>query len=101
MGRTTAWAYDGQHDVLSMSPPGAPTTTPITTYTYTSGKLTQVDRFYAELAQVQTTIYSYTDSAHPGAVTAIKDPNLNTTHYAYDARGNLNPHRAVTIRAPG
>ena len=36
----------------------------------------------------QITTYTYGDTNHPGDVTAVTDPDLNTTSYAYDAYGN-------------
>jgi len=36
-----------------------------------------------------TTTYTYANSAEPGDVTAVEDPDGNTTHYSYDHDGDL------------
>ncbi len=37
----------------------------------------------------RTTTYTYGNSAEPGDVTAVEDPDTNTTHYSYDHDGDL------------
>jgi RHS repeat-associated protein len=48
-----------------------------------------VSRTMTETGTVATTSFSYGDSAHPGRVTAVTDPNLHTTSFAYDSAGRL------------
>lgn len=63
-----------------------------TTYTYNSAgnRLTESTPLAGSSpAQTQTITYTYGDSAHPGDVTAVQDPNGKTTTNTYDANGDL------------
>lgn len=106
-GNTTTYTYDAHGNVTSVTDPlGRVTratynafdepltkTTPLgvtTTYTYDSrGNLLSVSTPLAGTAQVQTVTYVHGDPLHPGDVTAMVDPDGNTTTYAYDAQGDL------------
>jgi RHS repeat-associated protein len=61
-----------------------------TTYVYNStGNLTSVSRPLTSNKTTQTTTYTYGSATHPGDVTAITDPDGNTTKLTYDTDGDL------------
>ncbi|WP_240630266.1 FG-GAP-like repeat-containing protein [Specibacter cremeus] len=97
-GNTTSALYDtAGHLLQSVSPTGLETTT-----TYTgAGTPSVTQQFHVSqnadgnqagtpppATVVRQTSYSYADPAHPGELTAVKDPNGNTTTYTYDAFGD-------------
>ena len=106
-GHTTSYTSDGDGNITSVSDPlGHGTTTAYngfdeptsikdalnvtTTLSYdASGNLQTVSMPLVSTGQTRTTSYSYTDPAHPGDVTAVTNPNGKTSHYVYDAQGNL------------
>ena len=86
LGRTTTNTYDGLNDPLTTTDPLGVTTT----NTYNArGNLLTTSRPLTGTSQTQTTTYVYEDAAHPGDVTAIKDPDGDVTHNTYDAYGDL------------
>jgi RHS repeat-associated protein len=61
-----------------------------TTMTYDSaGNLGSTSRPLTGTSDHQTTSYSYSDSQHPGDITAMIDPDTKTWAYGYDSNGNL------------
>jgi RHS repeat-associated protein len=84
-GRTTTSTYNSFDEPLTVTDPSNVTTT----FTYDSnGNLTSVSR-PLDGVTVQTTTFSYGDSAHPGDVTGQTDPDGHVTHLTYDSQGDL------------
>jgi RHS repeat-associated protein len=86
LGRRTVDTYDRLNDLLSTTDP----TGVATTFTYDGrGNLLTTSRPLSGSGETQITTYAYGDSAHPGDVTSMTDPDGKTWHYAYDADGDL------------
>jgi RHS repeat-associated protein len=86
LGRRTVDTYDGLNDLLTTTDPSGVATT----FTYDGrGNLLTTSRPLSGTGETQTTTYGYADSAHPGDVTSMTDPDGKTWHYAYDADGDL------------
>jgi RHS repeat-associated protein len=111
-GNTTSYTYDSEGDLLSKTDPLGR----MTSYTYNSfGEVTSetnplgvtTTNAYdpdgnllstatpvcsvppcASGSPTATTTYTYGDSSEPGEVTAMTDPDGNTTAYAYDSYGD-------------
>jgi RHS repeat-associated protein len=86
LGRATSYTYNSFSEPLTIADPSLVTTTNI----YNSaGDLTSTSRPLVGTSQTATTTYTYGDSAHPGDVTKMTDPDLNVFNYTYDpANGN-------------
>ena len=96
LGRTTSATYNSFNEPLTKTDGNQVTTT----YTYdTSGNLRAVSTPLLGTNQTQppaqATTYTYGDSAHPGDVTAMQDPDGNTWNYSYDFYGDQ-----MTVRDP-
>lgn len=85
IGRTRTYTYNTFSETLTVTDPLGVTTT--NTYTST-GDIKTVSRPLVGTSQTATTTYAYGDSAHPGDVTGIIDPDNNTWTYTYDTFGN-------------
>jgi RHS repeat-associated protein len=85
MGRTTSRTFNTFSEPLTIKDPLGVTTT--TTYTAT-GDLKTTSRPLLGSSQTATTTYSFGDSAHPGDVTGMADPDNKTWAYTYDSYGN-------------
>ena len=91
MGRTTSATYNAFNEPLTQTD-GLLVTTQ---YAYdANGNLKQVSRplksSTGTVLATQVTQYQYNDSAHPGDMTLMIDPNNKNWQYAYDAFGDLN-----------
>jgi RHS repeat-associated protein len=85
LGRTTSYTYNTFNEPLTVTDPTGVTTTK----TYDShGNLLTTSTPLTGTSTSATTSYIYGDSSHPGDVTAVKDPDGNTTDYTYDTDGN-------------
>ena len=86
LGRTSSMTYTSLNEVASLTDPAGTTTS----YTYDSaGNLLSVSRPLGGSSSTQTTTYAYGDSAHPGDVTAVSDPDGHAWSFAYDSAGDL------------
>lgn len=88
LSHTTTSTYDALNDVTSVKDPNGVTTT----YTYdTGGNLLSKSTplVGSSPAQNQVWAYTYGDSAHPGDVTGITDPDSKTSTQTWDANGDL------------
>jgi RHS repeat-associated protein len=95
LGRTTTYTYNALREVTSVIEPKQVNGQPITTtLTYDSGGnlLTKsaplLDSTGATTATAVTT-YHHDDSAHPGDLTSVTDPNGHTSTATYDSVGDL------------
>ena len=87
LGRTTSATYNAFNEPLTKED-GANVTT---TYTYsTDGDLTSVSTPLVGTVPLQNQVTNnyYADSSHPGDVTSMKDPDLQTWTYTYDSYGD-------------
>lgn len=86
LGNTTSYTYNNLDEPLTKTSP----LSEITSYAYDSaGNLQSVSRPLAGTGSTQSTSFGYGDSAHPGDVTALTDPNGKTWQFAYDGNGDL------------
>lgn len=88
LGHTTESVYDSLDDMTEYTNVEGVTTT----YEYDErGNLlsSSTPLVGAEPAESRTITYTYGSEAHPGDVTAITDPDGNTTHFTYDNAGDL------------
>ena len=84
IGRQTQRTFNALDEALTVKDGNLVTTT----FTYDArGNLSTASTPLAGTSQVQTTAYNRTDTAHPGDVTAMVDPDLKTWPYSYDANG--------------
>ena len=86
LGRQSFATYNGFNEPLTQTDPKQVTTT--YTYDATSGNLMSVSTPLVGTTQNRVTTYTYSDSGHPGDVTALKDPDTKTWKYGYDAYGD-------------
>jgi RHS repeat-associated protein len=85
LGRQTSATYNSLNEPLTKIDGNGVTTT----YTYDAqGNLLTVSIPLVGTTQTKLTTYSYTDSSHPGDVTAMIDPDTNTWNYSYDGYGD-------------
>jgi RHS repeat-associated protein len=87
LGRTTSATYNAFNEPLTKEDGNGITTT----YTYNSdGDMTSASTPLVGTMplQHQVTDYYHADSAHPGDVTSMKDPDLQTWTYTYDSYGD-------------
>ncbi len=85
LGRQTTNTYNSFNELLTSQDPTGVTTS----YTYNAnGDLTTVSRPLTGTSQTATTTYNYGDSAHPGDVTSMVDPDSKAWLYSYDAYGD-------------
>lgn len=86
LNHTTTFTYDALNDLTSVADPAGVKTT----LSYDgSGNLLSSFRPLTQSSQTATTTLTYGDSAHPGEVTRITDPNGNATTFSYDLNGDL------------
>jgi YD repeat-containing protein len=85
-GNSTGKTYNSFGELVVGTPPAPDTPT---TNTYDSaGNMLASSTPLMGTSQSRTTTFTYGDSAHPGDVTAVTDPNANVWTSAYDAYGN-------------
>jgi RHS repeat-associated protein len=85
LGRYTSATYNNLNEPLTKTDALGVTST----YTYdTNGNLQSVSTPLLGTGQTQTTVYTYGDSAHPGDVTQMEDPDQFNWAYTYDAYGD-------------
>jgi len=85
LGRETTFTYNAFDELLSETSPMGVTTS----YTYdASGNPLSVSTPLVGTSSVETTTLTYGDSADPGDVTAMTDPDGQTYTYTYDAQGD-------------
>lgn len=85
LGRTTSTTYNALNEPLTKTDGNQVATT----YTYdASGNLKTVSTPLVGTTKTQVTTYTYGDSAHPGDVTAMQNPDGNTWNYTYDTHGD-------------
>lgn len=85
LGNTWTYTYDSLNDVRTAQDPNKVTTT--NTYDGYGNLVTSstpIDN------QTATTVYTYSDTAHPGEVTSMTDPNGKLWQYGYDLYGVRN-----------
>jgi RHS repeat-associated protein len=83
LGQTTSYTYNEFDESTSETSPLGITTS----YLYDEhGNVLEKATPFDETSEVARTIYSY--EAEPGEVTAVTDPDGDTTKYGYDAAGN-------------
>jgi YD repeat-containing protein len=86
--RKTSYAYNSFNEPTTVTDPKGVTTT----MSYdTQGNLlsTSTPLVGSNPAQSKVTSYTYGDSAHPGDVTAMTDPDNKVWHRSYDTYGDL------------
>jgi RHS repeat-associated protein len=85
LSRETTWTYNKFHEPRTVTDPlGVPTTNKYDT----NGNLISTSTPLVGTAEVQKTTYVYGDSAHPGDVTSMVDPDGHTWTYTYDGYGD-------------
>jgi RHS repeat-associated protein len=85
LGNTTSYSYNSFDQLLSVTDPMGITTS----YTYDAdGNLLTKTLTGAGGSPVETTTYTYGDSAHPGDVTQMMDPDGHVTSFTYDTYGD-------------
>jgi RHS repeat-associated protein len=96
LGRVTRYSYNSFHEVASITSPRKINGNPIVTrFGYdAAGNPTSVsrpllDQTSGSLVDTAVTTFEHADSAHPGDVTAIVDPNGHRTTQTFDANGLL------------
>jgi RHS repeat-associated protein len=92
LGRETRYTYNSFNEVLTATDPLEVATT--NTYDARGNLIARSTPIGLSTA---TTTYTYGDSAHPGDVTSMTDPNGHTSTYTYDAGGD----RTSTTDASG
>jgi RHS repeat-associated protein len=86
LNHQTVYTYDSLNDVTSVTEPNDAGTSTTTTLVYDSaGNLKSASRPLKSTGQTATTTYIYGDTAHPGDVTYIIDPNQHITSVGYSA----------------
>jgi RHS repeat-associated protein len=81
-----SWTYNALNEVLTATDPAGTTTT----YAYdTSGNPLGVSTPLTGTSQTATTTYGHADTAHPGDITTITDPNGHTTTLTHTGTGAL------------
>ena len=86
LGRTTSITYNTFEEPLTVADPAGTTTS----YAYDGiGNLLSVSRPLSGTGATQTTSFAYNDSAHPGDVSALTDPDGKSWQFAYDGNGDL------------
>jgi RHS repeat-associated protein len=83
LGRKTIYTYNSLNEPVTVTDPLGITTT--NTYDSHGNLLSTSTPIGSSTA---STTYSYGDSAHPGDVTAMTDPNGHTWTYTYDGQGD-------------
>ena len=86
LGRTTTWTYNAFNEPLSATDPAGV----VTTFTYdANGNLLTGTVTGVGGSPVETSIFTYGDSSHPGDITQVSDPAGHVTNYAYDGNGDV------------
>lgn len=85
LNRQTVNTYDNLNDLTTTTDPNNVKTT--LTYDANANLLSRSTPLTGT-AQTQATTYNYADTAHPGDVTSMVDPDGKTWTYAYDTYGN-------------
>jgi RHS repeat-associated protein len=85
--RKTENTYNSFNQVLTSKDPAGVTTTDAYDI---RGNLTSVSRPLTGSPSVRTTVYKYDDSAHPGDITSMIDPDGKNWVYGYDINGYRN-----------
>jgi len=86
LNHTTTSSYDALNDPTSVTDPLGVTTT----LSYdAAGNLLTTATPLTGTSQVRRTTLTYGDTAHPGDVTAVTDPNGKVWSYAYNTKGDL------------
>ncbi len=84
LGNSHQYTYDSLNDLTSVSDSAN------TTLSYDqAGNLLSVSTPLNYTGKSQTWTYTYGDSAHPGDVTGVTDPDGNAAKFAYNANGDL------------
>ena len=89
LGHTWAYTYNSLGEVVTSQTPSQAAADVDTTDGYNAdGNLTATATTLPGGGEATTT-YTYGNPSEPGDLTAITDPNGNTTHYAYDSYGYM------------